>query len=57
MVAHDWGGVLTWHFAVQYADMCERVIIMNAPSGKACQKGLTFKQYCASWYVRMCDNT
>ena len=40
-------------FAVQYADMCEKVIIMNAPSGKAYRRGLTFKQYCASWYVTM----
>ncbi|XP_067933533.1 epoxide hydrolase 4-like [Watersipora subatra] len=51
IVSHDWGGALAWNFAVNHADKCEQVIVMNAPNAVGFQKGFTFKQYCMSWYM------
>jgi pimeloyl-ACP methyl ester carboxylesterase len=31
VVAHDWGGVVAWAFAMQYPKMVDRLIILNCP--------------------------
>lgn len=31
LVAHDWGGVVAWHFAGKYYDLLDRLVIFNAP--------------------------
>ena len=31
VVAHDWGGVVAWAFAMAYPEMVDRLIIMNCP--------------------------
>jgi epoxide hydrolase 4 len=31
IVAHDWGGLVAWHFAGLYADLLERLVVFNAP--------------------------
>jgi pimeloyl-ACP methyl ester carboxylesterase len=31
VVGHDWGGMVAWRFAMQHADLTERLIILNLP--------------------------
>ena len=31
IVGHDWGGWVAWNFAMKYADVTERLIILNLP--------------------------
>ena len=31
LVAHDWGGAVAWAFAIQHAEMLDRLVIVNAP--------------------------
>lgn len=31
IVAHDWGGAVCWNLALQYPDLVERLVIVNAP--------------------------
>ncbi len=52
IVGHDWGGVLAWAFALNYPEMTERLIVMNAPHPAAMMREMrTFKQLRKSWYV------
>ena len=52
LVAHDWGGILSWGVAHKYPNLVERLIVLNAaPSpifGRAMQ---TKEQRSMSWYV------
>jgi pimeloyl-ACP methyl ester carboxylesterase len=52
IVGHDWGGLLAWAFAARYAEITERLIIMNAPHPKVFERELrTLKQLRKSSYV------
>ena len=31
LVAHDWGGVVAWHFAAQFPGRLDKLVIVNAP--------------------------
>ena len=31
IVGHDWGGVIAWYLAAKHPDVCERVVVLNAP--------------------------
>jgi epoxide hydrolase 4 len=31
LVAHDWGGAVAWSFAVQHAEVMQRLVIINSP--------------------------
>ena len=31
VVGHDWGGIIAWTFAGEYASMLDRLVILNAP--------------------------
>jgi pimeloyl-ACP methyl ester carboxylesterase len=40
VVAHDWGGAIAWHAAMQAPDKIERLAILNAPHPAAYQREL-----------------
>ncbi len=52
VVGHDWGGALAWAFAMNYPEMTERLIVMNAPHPRAMLREFrTLKQLRKSWYM------
>lgn len=52
IVGHDWGGILAWHFAIDYPQMTERLIVLNAPHpGAMLREARTLVQLRKSWYV------
>ena len=51
LVAHDWGGVVAWLYALVKPRPLDRLIIMNLPHPTLFQKGLrTWAQIKRSWY-------
>ncbi|HET8842292.1 MAG TPA: alpha/beta hydrolase [Ktedonobacteraceae bacterium] len=52
IVGHDWGGVLAWQFAIDYPQMTERLIVLNAPHPGAYFRELRhLRQLRKSWYI------
>jgi epoxide hydrolase 4 len=40
MVAHDWGGLVAWHFASKHPQLLDRLVIFNAPHPFCLQRAL-----------------
>jgi len=55
LVAHDWGGVVAWSFAMRYPDILEKFIIINAPHPGVFARLLAENrdQQSSSQYIRM----
>lgn len=52
LVAHDWGAIIAWNFAMYRVRPLERLVIMNVPHPACMQRGLrTLRQFKKSWYV------
>ncbi|MDO9489167.1 MAG: alpha/beta fold hydrolase [Sphingomonadaceae bacterium] len=52
LVAHDWGGAIAWHFAIQRARPLARLVVMNCPHPACFARELrTWKQLKKSWYM------
>ncbi|NWH08610.1 MAG: alpha/beta hydrolase [Alphaproteobacteria bacterium] len=52
LVAHDWGAIIAWHFAIKRVRPLERLIIMNVPHPSCFAREIrTWKQRRKSWYV------
>jgi pimeloyl-ACP methyl ester carboxylesterase len=53
LVAHDWGGVIAWYFALRRIRPLARLIVMNLPHPAVFERVLrsTWRQRLRSWYV------
>ncbi len=52
LVAHDWGALVAWHFAIKKIRPLSRLIIMNVPHPKIAQRELKrWVQLRKSWYM------
>jgi epoxide hydrolase 4 len=52
LMAHDWGAIVAWQFAIRKARPLERLVIMNVPHPACMTRELrTWAQLKKSWYV------
>lgn len=52
LIAHDWGGLIAWYFALQAIRPLERLIVLNIPHPVLFRRRLFgFPQILRSWYV------
>ncbi len=52
LVAHDWGALVAWHFAIKKLRPLRRLVIMNVPHPKCAQREIRrWYQLKKSWYV------
>ena len=52
LIAHDWGALIAWHFAIQKIRPLHRLVILNVPHPKCAQRELkTWRQLKKSWYI------
>lgn len=56
VVGHDWGGFVAWRLAMDYPQLVEQLVIMNAPHPRAVVRALKARdwaQYLRSWYIAL----
>ena len=52
LIAHDWGAVIAWLFAIRHLRPLDRLVIMNVPHPACFARELrTWRQLARSWYV------
>jgi len=52
LIAHDWGGLIAWHFAIQRIRPLERLVVMNLPHPECWRASLRhWPQRLRSWYI------
>jgi epoxide hydrolase 4 len=52
LVAHDWGAIIAWYFAILKVRPLTRLVIMNVPHPKvALREARRFSQLRRSWYI------
>ena len=52
LVAHDWGAVVAWAFAIRKVRPLTRLVIMNVPHPKCAEREIrTWRQLKKSWYI------
>ncbi len=53
VVSHDWGGAAAWRLAMDYPNLVEKLIVMNAPHPVAFARELSanWSQRLKSWYM------
>ena len=52
LVAHDWGALIAWYFAMRQRRPLERLVIMNVPHPAVMERVIrTPRQLLRSWYV------
>lgn len=52
LIAHDWGAIVAWHFAIKRIRPLERLVIMNVPHPLAARREMKhWHQLRKSWYI------
>lgn len=52
LLAHDWGGVIAWQFAIHQIRALDRLVIMNLPHpAVVANQERNFRQLLRSWYI------
>lgn len=52
LIAHDWGALIAWHFAILKLRPLKRLVIMNVPHPKCSERELRhWRQLKKSWYI------
>ena len=52
LVAHDWGAIVAWHFAIHMPQYLDRLVIMNVPHPKIAEREIVkWRQFWKSWYI------
>ncbi len=52
LIAHDWGAIVAWHFAIKKVRPLTRLVIMNVPHPKVAAREIRhWRQLKKSWYI------
>ena len=51
LIAHDWGAVIAWYFAMRKVRHLNRLIICNVPHPEAMRSAMSWRQLMRSWYA------
>jgi epoxide hydrolase 4 len=52
LIAHDWGAIVAWHFAIRRTRQIDRLVIMNVPHPKCGMREIRkWHQLKKSWYI------
>ena len=52
LIAHDWGAIVAWAFAIRQVRKLDRLVIMNVPHPKCAQREIRkWRQLRKSWYI------
>ncbi|MGL5837263.1 MAG: alpha/beta fold hydrolase [Sphingorhabdus sp.] len=52
LVAHDWGAIVAWMFAIRQVRPIDRLVIMNVPHPKCAEREIRhWRQIRKSWYI------
>ncbi len=51
LLAHDWGAVIAWYFAIREIRPLSKLVICNVPHPAAAQEGAGWEQLKKSWYI------
>jgi epoxide hydrolase 4 len=52
LIAHDWGAIIAWAFAILRPDLISKLVIMNVPHPMVADREIrTWRQFWKSWYI------
>lgn len=52
LIAHDWGAIVAWQFAIQKLRPLAKLVIMNVPHPKCAEREIKkWRQISKSWYI------
>jgi epoxide hydrolase 4 len=52
LIAHDWGAIIAWMFAIRQVRPLDRLVIMNVPHPKCAEREIRkWRQLRKSWYI------